>query len=445
VFESKGTAVAEPATLASLLEQLQSFQPTGDAAAGIEVLGLLEQVKSAAAAAAACQAVVFVDARRAEQTIAGVRSKEVGRGVAHEVALAKRCSPQQARNYLGWARTLTSELPTTLRELRAGRTSEWRAMVMARETGWLSQPNRARVDAEIGPLLGQYGDRKAEREARALAQRLDPAGAAARARNAESDRHVSLRPAPDTMCRLSALLPVSQGVAAYASLRAAAESARAAGDDRSRGQVMADTLVQRVTGQAQAGQVPTTINLVMRPGTLTGRGPDTDTPALLDGYGPVPAPVARALATRTGSAPVWLRRLFTDRAGRLISMETRQRCFTASQREYLRLRDQTCATPYCDAPIRHADHLNPAKDGGTTSLTNAQSLCEACNYAKQAPGWTTRREPDGTITITTPTGHRYESRPPDIPGTSPPTPNRHKADIIHLHSTLEAEHRRLAG
>jgi hypothetical protein len=192
------------------------------------------------------------------------------------------------------------------------------------------------------------------------------------------------------MCRLSALLPVSQGVAAYASLRAAAESARATGDERSRGQVMADTLVQRITGQAQADLVPTTVNLVMHPDTFTGHGPDANAPGRLEGYGPVPAPMARALATRAGEQPVWLRRLFTDPVGRLVSMETRRRCFTEGQREFLRLRDAVCATPYCEAPIRHADHLTPAADGGTTSVSNGQSLCEACNYAKQAPGWVTR-------------------------------------------------------
>jgi hypothetical protein len=333
-----------------------------------------------------------------------------------------------------------------MRELVHGRTTEFRAMLVARETGWVSQEHRAQIDEEIAPRLGQLGDRRVEGETRAMAQRLDPAGAADRARNAESERHVSLRPAPDTMTRLSALLPVAQGVAAYAALHGAAESARAAGDERSRGQVMADTLVERITGQTHAGQVPTTINLVMHPDTLTGHGPDAGEPAHLDGYGPVPAPMARALATRVGAdAPVWLRRLFTDKAGRLVNIETTSRCFTEPQREFLRLRDQVCATPYCEAPIRHADHVTPAADGGPTTLNNGQSLCEACNYAKQAAGWKTERSRDGTITVTTPTGHTYTSRAPDIPGTSPPEHPNIQADVIYLNSTVEVAFTRLAS
>lgn len=201
---------------------------------------------------------------------------------------------------------------------------------------------------------------------------------------------------------------------------------------------MADTLVQRLTGQAHADQTPTTINLVMTPGTFTGDCPAADEPAVLDGYGPIPAPMARDLATRAGDRPMWLRRVFTDKAGRLISMETASRCFTEAQREYLRLRDGVCATPYCEAPIRHADHTTPAAHGGQTTLDNGQSLCEACNYAKQAAGWKTHRDRDGTITVTTPTGHTYTSRAPDLPGASPPTPPRPQADVIYLHSRLEA-------
>lgn len=80
----------------------------------------------------------------------------------------------------------------------------------------------------------------------------------------------------------------------------------------------------------------------------------------------------------------------------------------------------TCFAPYCDAPIRHSDHITPAHDGGATSADNGQGLCEACNHAKNAPGWKQRpvAEPGlrhGVETIT-PTGHRYRSHAPPPPG-----------------------------
>jgi hypothetical protein len=65
------------------------------------------------------------------------------------------------------------------------------------------------------------------------------------------------------MTWLGARLPAQQGVAAYSALRRAADTARAAGDERGRGQVMADRLVERLTGQATADAVPREIHLVM--------------------------------------------------------------------------------------------------------------------------------------------------------------------------------------
>ena len=91
---------------------------------------------------------------------------------------------------------------------------------------------RATVDAELAPRLKSLGDRKVVAEAKTLAYRLDPDGYVQRQRTAESDRRVTLRPAPDTMTKLTALLPVAQGVAVYAALRQAADRCVTTGDGR---------------------------------------------------------------------------------------------------------------------------------------------------------------------------------------------------------------------
>ncbi|HKS02005.1 MAG TPA: HNH endonuclease, partial [Arthrobacter sp.] len=77
-----------------------------------------------------------------------------------------------------------------------------------------------------------------------------------------------------------------------------------------------------------------------------------------------------------------------------------------------------CRTPYCDAPIRHHDHIVPWHDDGPTSLANGAGLCEACNHTKEQPGWKThpRPGPRHTIEVTTPTGHTYSSTAPPLPG-----------------------------
>lgn len=394
-----------------------------DDAERIEHLRLLEQLKSAAAAAQAEVTVEFAALQRAEQAAAGLPRERLGQGVAAQVALARRESPHRGGQHLGLAQALVRELPGTLAELRAGRTSEWRATVVARETACLDPEARRLADAELAPQLADLGDRQTEAAARRVAYRLDPHAFTARTRGAVADRRVTLRPAPDTMSRLTGLLPVAHGVAAYAALAREADRLRAEGDPRSRGQIMADILVARVTGQKTADAVPVEVHLVMSTDTLLDpESSGRDEPALLVGAGPVAAPVARAMV-RDAAAQVYLRRLFTRPGdGALVAMESRRRPFPEPLRRLLVVRDQVCRTSWCSAPVRHADHVVRAAAGGPTSAANGQGLCEACNYAREAPGWRALPGPDPElgagqeVEVTTPTGHRYRSRPPPLPG-----------------------------
>ncbi|MBD7993886.1 HNH endonuclease [Arthrobacter sp. Sa2CUA1] len=120
---------------------------------------------------------------------------------------------------------------------------------------------------------------------------------------------------------------------------------------------------------------------------------------------------------------VTLRRLFLDPTnGELMAMDSKARYFTPGLARLIRTRDQTCRTPWCDAPIRHIDHIHPYAEAGPTSYTNGQGLCEACNQAKEAPGWTaeTTQIPGQrhTVRTVTPTGHTYHSTAPAQPGTA---------------------------
>lgn len=418
--------------LRDLLQRLGGVTGEGvDDAERIDQLSLLESIKGAASAAQARVTVAFDSSQREVQAAAGVRARERGRGVAAQVALARRDSPARGSRHLGLARALTGEMPHTMEHLAAGRITEWRATIVCRETAVLDVERRREVDARLAADLPLLGDAQIAQRARAMACELDGGAVVRRRAKAESERCVTLRPAPDTMTYLTALLPVAQGVAVYAALTAAAGQAQAqaqaqgAGDARGRGQLMADTLVERVTGQATAAAVPIEIQLVMPAETLLGQGSES---ALAPGYGALPASFARALVASCGSAgaPAWVRRLFTTPDGRdLVAMGSRRRRFSGPLRHLIELRDQTCRTPWCDAPIRHGDHVIPGRRGGATSAANGQGLCEACNYAKEAPGWycTAVRHgpspaephaPPHTVRTTTPTGHAYDSTAPPV-------------------------------
>ena len=188
---------------------------------------------------------------------------------------------------------------------------------------------------------------------------------------------------------------------------------------------MADTLVERVTGQSAAEAVPLEITLVMPAESLLG---GADEPGMLPGGHPVPSAFARQLvaACDDAGAALALRRLFTSPDGtQLVAMDSRRRTFDGQLRRFITLRDQSCRTPWCDAPIRHADHVTPDRAGGATSSANGQGLCEACNQAKESPGWASRTTAGGPLTtwpgvpphrvrVSTPTGHTYDSTAPPL-------------------------------
>ena len=143
----------------------------------------------------------------------------------------------------------------------------------------------------------------------------------------------------------------------------------------------------------------------------------SDAAARVPGHGPVPAAIGRRLAASASKAGQgWLRRLYArPGTGELVAMESTARHFPKGMRQFLAVRDAVCRTPWCGAPIRHADHVRPVRDGGTTSIANGQGLCERCNQVKESPSWYARCGPDQAIGLRTPTGHRFVSRPPPLP------------------------------
>ncbi|MEI2826519.1 MAG: DUF222 domain-containing protein [Dermatophilaceae bacterium] len=262
--------------------------PTGSSSSRI-----LEAAKAALAAAQARVTVAFDASQRAAQRGAGLPAAMVGAGVAEQVALARRDSPARGSRHLGLAKALVHEMPHTQAALTAGELSEWRATLVLQATSILDVDARREVDERLAGRLGKLSDRQVRAAASAVAYELDPQSVVNRAAYAVTQRRVSLRPAPDTMAYLTALLPAAQAVAVFAALHGAASAARACGDSRSSDQVKADTLVERVTGQANAAGVSVEIGLVMTDASLLS---GDHTPAVLSGYGPVPASLARALA-----------------------------------------------------------------------------------------------------------------------------------------------------
>ena len=460
--------VLDAATVAGWVTALAGLDRDVSDAERVDQIRVLEELKAAAAAGQARATVDLDNSVRAARATRGLPADRQGAGVGAQVGLARRESPHRGGRHVGFGHALVEEMPHTLAALTCGGLSEWRATLLVQGTACLSREHRAIVDQRLvadPACLDGVGDKELVKRVRELAYRLDPQAALRRTRKAEADRRVTIRPAPDTMVHLTALLPVKAGVAAYAALVKAADTARAEGDPRGRGQVMADTLVERVTGRTTAVGTDLEVQVVITDRTLLHGDHE---PAHVPGYGPVPAGLARdwlrpasptAPAARTApTAPtsgadteqvrVWLRRLYTHPGtGELVAMDSRRRFFDGNLRAFLIARDQTCRTPWCDAPIRHADHVIPHHTDGPTSAAGGQGLCEQCNHTKQAPGWRARPAPGSRpghhlVETTTPTGHTYRSGAPPQPGAPhrrpqpPPPPAPHSRIEIYYRDLI---------
>jgi hypothetical protein len=395
-----------------------------DDSALVERISQLERLKSAAAASQARLTVALDEKRRAAEAASGVPAGRRGKGLGSEVGLARHESPHTGARLLSFARILITYMPHTLAALAAGVLSERRAMAIVGEAAHLNPADRAVLDAQMcahQTTLTGKGDQRITADAKAIAARLDPQGAVERAARAAAERRVTFRPAPNAMSYLTVTLPIAHGKSVHAAL---ARHADTIVDGRTRGQVMADTVVERLTGQSAQAPVPVAVNLVITDDTLLAGG---STPARIPGAGPIPAGIARrmiAAAVFDDRAHASLRRLYRHpTSGTLVAMESRSRVFPKGLASFIDLRDDACRTPYCDAPIRHHDHAHPNARGGPTNALNGLGECEACNYAKEAPGWqvTTSIDENGTHTaeFSTPTGAVHHSHAPPLPGPPP--------------------------
>ncbi|WP_308170500.1 HNH endonuclease [[Mycobacterium] fortunisiensis] len=401
-----------------------------DASEGALVDQLAAMQRAAAAIAAGqVRVTALLEAKRhAREAAAGVAVAQRGRGLASEVGLARKASPWHGAKYLKMSRILVEDMPYTLAALQSGRLTEARAMIIADQAACLAPADRRVMDAELcadPDVLDGLGDRKVEAAAGRVAIRLDHDAVMERISRHQCDRAVTARPAPHGMMYVTALLTSAEGLTAYQALQAEAAAAAAAsiaaGDGcQGRGALMADAFYRRVTGREVAAAVPVALNLVVSDESLLAHGPD---PAVLTGYGPIPAAVARQMALAAlldPEAEATVRKLYADPAtGNLVALESAARAFPKGLRWLIALRDQRCRTPYCNAPVRHIDHITRHADGGPTSAGNGQGLCERCNYTKEHPGWTTAtvydRHGRHTTELTTPTGRTYRSTAPPLP------------------------------
>ncbi|WAJ34301.1 DUF222 domain-containing protein [Arthrobacter sp. FX8] len=404
---------------------------------------------------------ILAGAREVEARVAGVKAKAAvgyaeaahavaGPGVpvvAQEMAVAAEIGcvlalgPRAAGSFLATSHALTSSLPRTLEALQSGTLSWQHAIVLADETASLDAVGAAALEAHFldpeaqdaarGCPVGEMPAHRFRVKARTWRERHHAESIEKRHARGVAERRVEFRPDRDGMAWLGAYLPADQAQAGWNRLTAAARGLQGPGEDRTMPQLRADSFAAAILGSGDTRGGSTS-----RSGTSaasgTGHRPSpvraevlvtvpvfalmglTDEPAMLDGYGPVPASMARRLVA--DGAGSFYRVLVDPRDGAPLEIGRKSYRVPRAMRAWLRMRDGKCPFPGCSNTSlgTEADHLLAWHHGGTTGISNLGQPCPKHHRLRHTTGWrptpATTNEPPGW---TSPTGRHYTSEHQD--------------------------------
>ncbi|MCJ1688005.1 HNH endonuclease signature motif containing protein [Rathayibacter sp. VKM Ac-2927] len=360
-------------------------------------------------------------------------SSLVERSIRAQFAVALRLSERAASKVIDRAILLVEELPCTRAAVAEGRLLWESSEVICAIAATLPAASRAAFDERAAGVAPDVTSTQLRRIVARLRDELHEEPFAQRHARARQDRAVWISPEIDGMATLCALLPAPDAMGIGDRLDRIARSLREGGDERTLAQLKADALTDLLCDGDIAGTTPASdgprvsesyvpgiraeVRLTLAASTAAGLD---DAPADLDGYGLIPADLARALV-ETGAS---FTRVLTDPDTRaVVSVGRTYRVPPPQMRLHLQLRDQTCRFPGCtrSASRSEADHTIEWRNGGETSLENLVSLCVSHHHVRHGDRWTYVPRPDGGIVWTTPTGRTVTIRPPALAG-APPGP-----------------------
>ena len=272
-------------------------------------------------------------------------------------------------------------------------------------------------------------------KARRLAERLRAEPSELRHTRALSERRVAFEYVADGMAWIHAFVPAAEAVCikrlldaeakkvAKKEAKISAKAGMACGPHRTRDQIRADRFVDILARKGTPQEVKVRVvlhvpmlELLEGPGdsnSATEDGRSEGRPnqpilrrqsAVLEGYGPIDPVTAAQLFINAPS----FRRVVTDPfSGEILNFDRRRYRPTKAQREYIAMKYGTCATPGCNrlAATSDVDHLKEwARDNGFTNEDNLIPLCPSDHRLKTLTKIRYKREPDGTVIVTTPTG-----------------------------------------
>jgi hypothetical protein len=346
---------------------------------------------------------------------------------AAEIACVLTIGPRAAGALLSQANELTT-LPLTLSALQAGTISWQHARAMVDETSCLDPAGAAALEAHFldpkanparGCPAGEMPANRFRHKARTWRERHHRESIEKRHAKGIQDRRVEYTPDKDGMAWLSAYLPAATANGIWNRTTAIARGLQGPDESRTLTQIRADALATALLGSGSGegtnpGEVPPPRAQVLITVPVFSLLGATDEPAMLDGYGPVPASMARDLVAN--GADSFYRVLVDPRDGAPLEIGRTSYRLTKAMKNWLRLRDGKCPFPGCSnhSLDNEADHLLAWHKGGTTGISNLGQPCPKHHRLKHTSAWrptsASKDEPPGWIS---PSGRHYKSEHQD--------------------------------
>jgi hypothetical protein len=147
---------------------------------------------------------------------------------------------------------------------------------------------------------------------------------------------------------------------------------------------------------------PLTVNVTIDLPTLLGLA---ENPGQLAGYGPIPASVARELA----SDAHWKRFITEPQTGHLLDFGRESYEPPQHLKDFLIARDRTCRFPGCRRSALLQISITPkvGNPGGSTSPDNIGALCRRHHRLKTHDGWSIESFADGSCKWKSPLGKEF--------------------------------------
>ncbi len=400
-------------------------------------LDILDGVARSAARMAALKAQAAARYADAVQAVAPpdapVQVQEAA--VTAEIACVLTIGPRSAGALLNQAHMLVTALPLTLGALQAGTISWQHARVMADEAATLERAGAAALEAHfLDPdapdearacPAGEMPASRFRHKARTWRERHHTESIEKRHAKGILDRRVEYSPDQDGMAWLSAYLPADQAAAIWNRTTAIARGLQGPDESRIFTQLRADVLATALLSNGNQvsngnpegndpGRVPAPRAQVLVTVPVFSLLGAAEEAAMLDGYGPIPASMARDLVAN-GADSFYLV-LVDPRDGAPLEIGRTSYRLTTAMRQWLRLRDGQCSFPGCSNQSldNEADHILAWHQGGTTGISNLGQACPAHHRLRHASTWNptpaTKDEPPGWIS---PSGRKYRSEHQD--------------------------------